>query len=55
MELFMKEVGREISEKVMEFRYGLMVQDIKETGIIIKQMAKESLSTLMEIYMKVIG
>lgn len=51
----MKEAGREILEKGMESRSGLMEPDMKETGAIIKQMAKGSLFMLMEISIKAIG
>jgi len=36
----------------MEFKYGQMVQNIKEIGNIIKLEVKENLNMLMEIFMK---
>lgn len=39
----------------MEFKNGLMVENMKVFGKIIKQMEKENFIILMEIYMMVIG
>ena len=43
MVLFMRAVGEETYAKDLVFRRGMMVHDIKETGIIIRLMAEESL------------
>lgn len=51
----MKEVGRGIFEKDMEFRFGQMALAMKEIGIIIKQMAKENSYMLMVIFTMAIG
>lgn len=55
MVLFMMEVGEETQEKAMEYKFGPTELDMKEIGIIIKQMGKESLFMLMEMYMMVNG
>lgn len=45
----MMEAGKEIQDRDMEYRFGLMVLNTKEAGIIIKQMEKENLHMLMEM------
>ena len=51
MESFTKEVGKEIYDKAMEYRFGLMELDTKDNGIKIKPMEKVNLYILMEISM----
>lgn len=43
------------SEKGTEYRYGLTVLNMKDTGATIKQMAKENSATLTGIYMTETG
>ena len=45
----MKENGLQIIGMVMEFKHGLMVQDIKVNGKIIRHMGKAFLDMLMEM------
>jgi membrane-associated PAP2 superfamily phosphatase len=52
MELFILDNGLTVSEMGMELRCGLMVQDMKENGQVIKQMALGNLSMPMVMSMK---
>lgn len=52
MELFILDNGLTVSEMDMELRCGLMVQDMKVNGQVIKQMALENLSMPMGMSMK---
>jgi hypothetical protein len=51
----MKEAGKEIFEKGMGYRFGLMERDMKENGIKIKQMERVNLSILTAMFMMVNG
>ncbi len=53
--LFMKVVGEDKLDKDKEFKFGQMVQGMKDNLLMIKQMEKESLYMLMVIYIKEIG
>lgn len=55
MESYMKEVGMDNQDRVMGYKYGLMVLDMKGNGIIIRQMDKENLYMLMEMFMMASG
>jgi|688.fasta_scaffold117392_2 hypothetical protein len=55
MVLYIKEAGKEILEKGMGYKFGLMEQDMKENGIKIKQMGRVNLYILMAMYMMVNG
>lgn len=51
MELGIQGNGEMRSERDLEFKYGLMGRSMKETGRMIKLMAKESSTMLMEMFM----
>ncbi len=55
MESFIQENGKEVIVMDMEFRYGLMVQNIKGFGKTGKLMVKENLFTSMETFTTVNG
>jgi hypothetical protein len=55
MGLFMMEIGRETLERVMVSRFGQMVPNIKENGLIIRRKARENLFMLTETSMMEIG
>ena len=52
MVLFIKGSGKGIKDTDMEFRYGLMVLSMKDSGKIIKLMVKVRFIMLMEIFLK---
>jgi hypothetical protein len=55
MGLPIKVVGEVLLNKVMEFKFGLMVLNMKEIGLMDKLMEKVNLFILMVIYMMDIG
>lgn len=55
MALYMMVHGEVTYEKAMEFKYGMMEQNIRETGTTIKLMGEASLLILMVMYMMELG
>jgi hypothetical protein len=54
LELYTMENGSAPLGMDLEFRFGLMVQDIKENGLITKHVGKENFGILMETYVNYI-
>lgn len=50
MELYIEDSGNQEIVTVMEFKYGLMEQNMKETGGIIKHMERGSFGMLTVMY-----
>jgi hypothetical protein len=50
MEPFTKDSSRDFKDTAMEFRYGLMVPNMRVTGETTLPMEEESSSTLMEMF-----
>ena len=55
MELFILDNGTQVSGMALVVKCGLMVQDMKDTGNLIRLTAKENLSMRMVIFTRVNG